>query len=593
MKDFFKIFLASLVALFVFSIISFAISFIMMAALSSMAMQSEGKINDNSVLVVDLNNALAEQTKESMSMGFQFSTSKTMGLYDVIRMIEHAKTDKKIKGIYIKAGGNANGFATSRELRNALQDFKTSKKFVVAYSLYIPQKAYYVASVADKVYIHPQGGLDFRGLTSQTMFFKGTLDKLQVEPHIFFAGKYKSATEPFRVTKMTEANKEQTAAWLNDLNDVMLTDIAVSRKIDTATLRGIANNFTVQMPDDAVTHKMIDGLKYNDEIQTEMRKLLSLKEKDKLNLVSLENYSKSSAYKKSKSAAKGDEIAIVFAEGNIMPDGNEEEMITSKQFVDIFRKIRLDDDIKAVVFRVNSPGGSALASDEIWREIELTKKKKPVVVSMGDMAASGGYYISCAANKIYADPNTLTGSIGVFSMMANLDNFFKSKLGVTFDGVKTGPYADMGSVFRDMSEGEKRYFQMMVDTIYNTFKSRVATGRSRSIEYIDSIAQGHVWSGTDAKTIGLVDELGSLKDAIKYTAGLIKASDYQLKEYPARKDLFAQLLSMSKSDDTDIQKEMIKKEFGVEAVNMYRQMNTFRMMMNSPQALLPYNIDVR
>lgn len=593
MKDFFKIVLASLVALFVFSIISFAISFIMMAAFSSMAMQSEGKINDNSVLVVDLNNTLAEQTKESMSMGFQFSTSKTMGLYDVIRMIEHAKTDSKIKGIYIKSGGNANGFATSRELRNALQDFKTSKKFVVAYSLFIPQKAYYVASVADKVYTHPQGGLDFRGLASQTMFFKGTLDKLQVEPQIFFAGKYKSATEPFRVTQMTEANKEQTAAWLNDLNDVMLADIAASRKIDTATLRGIANNFTVQMPNDAVTHKMIDGLKYNDEMQAEMRKLLSLKEKDKLNLVSLENYSKSSAYKKSKSAAKGDEIALVFAEGSIMPDGNEEEMITSKQFVDIFRKIRLDDDIKAVVFRVNSPGGSALASDEIWREIELTKKKKPVVVSMGDMAASGGYYISCAANKIYADPNTLTGSIGVFSMMANLDNFFNSKLGVTFDGVKTGPYADMGSPFREMSEGEKRFFQTTVDTIYHTFKSRVADGRSRSIDYIDSIAQGHVWSGTDAKTIGLVDEVGSLKDAIKYTAGLIKASDYQLKEYPARKDLFAQFLSMSKSDDTDIQKEMIRKEFGVEAVNMYRQMNTFRMMMNSPQALLPYSIDVR
>lgn len=592
MKSFFKIFLASLAALFVFSIISLVITFVSMVAFSSMAMNSEKKISDNSVLVIDLKEALGEQTKENMNFNFQFSTSKTLGLYDVIRMIEYAKTDSKIKGIYVKSGGNANGFATSRELRKALEDFKTSKKFVLAYAEAISQKAYYVSSAADKVYAHPQGGLDFRGLASQTMFFKGTLDKLGVEPQIFFAGKYKSATEPFRVTEMTEANKEQTAAWLNDLNDVMLADIAASRKIDSTTLRGLANNLSIQMPEDAVKHKMIDGLKYNDELQTELRQLLKIKEKEKINFVSLNKYAKNNAYKRSKNN-KGSKIALVYAQGTILTEGNEENSITSKQYVDVFRKIRLNDDIKAVVFRVNSPGGSALASDEIWREIELTKKKKPVVVSMGDMAASGGYYIAAGANKIFAEPNTLTGSIGVFSMMANLDNFFKSKLGITFDEVKTGPYADMGSPFRPMNDIEKRYFQSYVDTIYTTFKSRVAAGRGKSMEYVDSIAQGHVWSGTDAKNIGLVDEIGTLNDAVKYTSGLIKDSTYVLQEYPATKDLLAQFLDMTGDKENDIQKEALQKQLGAEALNLYKQFYSFKSMMNTPQALLPYTIDIR
>lgn len=591
MNNFFKVFLASLLALIVFSFISFFVMIIMMAAFSSMATNSDKKISANSVLMLDLNNPIAEQSKEDFNFGTNFSTTKTSGLYDVVRMIAHAKTDDRIKGIYIKAENNANGFATSRELREAISDFKSSKKFVIAYAPTITQKAYYIASAADKIYTHPEGGIDWRGLSTQVMFFKGTLDKLEVEPQIFFAGKYKSATEPFRVTKMTEPNRVQTAAWLNDLYDVMLQDIAKTTQIDTATLRSLADNFSIQTAEDALKHKMVHGLKYNDEIQTELRRLLGKKETDDLSLVSVEKYSKDKSYKKAPANADK-KIALVYAEGQIMQTGDTKSMITSEEYIKQLRKVRLDDKIDAVVFRVNSPGGSALASDEIWREIELIKKKKPVVVSMGDVAASGGYYISCGANRIFADPNTITGSIGVFAMTGNAEDFFKNKLGITFDTVKTSRYADFGNFTRAMNDTEKRYFQSFVDTIYHTFKSRVAQGRSKSIDMVDSLAQGRVWSGLDAKSIGLVDEVGSLKDAINYTAGLLKTSKYELKEYPKEKSFLSQFASMFEDND-DLQTKWISKTFGPENAAIFKNIYSFRQMMHSPQALMPYTFDIR
>lgn len=593
MKQFFKIFFASLAALFVFTIICFFISFVVMVmvAYSSATMNNSSKIAKNSVLVLDLSDALQEQSKENLSVGFNFSTTSTLGLYDVIRMINYAKNDDKIKGIYIKSGANVNGFATSHELRKAIEDFKQSKKFVLAYSTSISQKAYYIASVADKIYLHPQGMMEWTGLASIVSFYKGTLDKLEIQPEIFFAGKYKSATEPFRVTQMTEANREQTYAWLNDLNNIMLSEVSSSRKIDTSTLRNLANNLTIQRPQDALNAKLIDGLKYNDEVQSELRKMLNIKEENKLNLVSLDKYSKNKTFKKKNSS--GNKIALLYAEGSITENAANNKGITSKEYLALLRKIRLDKDIKALVFRVNSPGGSALASDEIWREIQLIKKDKPVVVSMGDVAASGGYYISCAANKIYADPNTITGSIGVFALMGNLENFFKNKLGVTFDEVKTAPYADFGNMTRSMTDGERKFFQSFVDTTYETFKSRVAQGRNKSMMYIDSIAQGHVWSGTDAKDIGLVDEIGTLQDAIKYTSGLIKAKDYQIKEYPATKSLYEQFLDMTNEEDKGVQETLLRKQFGQEAVNLYQQFYMLRNMINIPQAMMPYTFEIK
>lgn len=591
MKQFFKFFAASLLALFVFSFLSFVITIIMMVALASIP-SKEADIPKNSVLVLDLSNPIAEQSKEDFNFSFtgSIATQKSMGLYDIVRMIAYAKEDKRIKGIYIKAGDNVNGFATSYEIRKALQDFKSSKKFIVAYHPTISQKAYYVASVADKIYTHPQGGVSWNGLISQIMFFKGTLDKLEIQPQIFFAGKYKSATEPFRVTQMTDANRVQTTQWLESLYATMLADIAPDRNIDTAALRSLANTGVIKTAEDALKYQMVNSLMYNDELQSELRKRIGVDEKESISLLSFDKYAGDDSYKKQNE--KGEQIALVYAEGSIMPSGDKSKMITSEEYVSLLRKIRLNEDIKAVVLRVNSPGGSALASDEIWREITLIKKTKPVVVSMGDVAASGGYYISCAANRIFADPNTITGSIGVFSMLGNMQQFFKNKLGITFDAVKTGAYADLGTLSRPMTDMEKQFIQAGVDSVYHTFKLRVATGRNRSIAYIDSIAQGRVWSGVDAKRIGLVDELGSLNDAVQYAAQLIKAKEYRLKEYPAAPTLLSKILNVMGNKEDNMDSRWAQFFGGAEGAMLWNNLKLMQQANHHPQAALPYTFDI-
>lgn len=576
MKSFFKIFFASLLALIVFTIIGTLIFFGVIGALVS---PDKPSIDKQSVLVLDISKTFSEQASEDPLALLQNKAAKTPGLYDVVRMLDFAKSDSSIKGLYIKASTNPNGFGTSEELREAVLNFKEGGKFVIAYGETMDQKSYYVASAAQKIYCHPNGGLDWNGFSIIMPFFKGLIDKLEIEPQIFYAGKYKSATEPFRVNKMTDPNRAQTTDLLNDIYGNFLIKTSESRNIDTAQLHQLAIEGKIQTATDALNAKLIDGTFYDDQVKTEILNKLGLKPDDKINYVSLADYDKAREYK----SYKGDRIAVLYAEGDIV-DGKSEadRTIASEYYISLIRKLRLDKEIKGVVLRVNSGGGSALASDGIWREMILLKKEKPVVVSMGDYAASGGYYIACAADSIFAEPGTLTGSIGVFGILPNFGKFFNDKLGVTFDGVKTAPYADMGNVTRAMTEPEKRMIQASIDTIYHVFKSRVAEGRNLDMAFVDSIAQGHVYTGQRAIDKKLVDKIGYLQDAVQSVAVMAKTTEYRVKEYPEKKTLLQQI--MSASSTLSIKQNEMKEMLGEEQYKYYEEIKRFQQMSKGVQA---------
>jgi protease IV len=584
MRSFFKIFFASFLALIVFSVIGFLI---LIFIISIAATPSKPEVGSKAVLVVDLTKSYKERKEENTLGTFTGNSDNDIpGLYDVVRMIDYAKTDNSVKGIYIKCDDNDNGFAASEEIRNAIIDFKKSGKFVFAYGDVISQKAYYVATAADKVYCNPKGTVDWRGMASTLFFLKGTLERLNIQPQIFYAGKFKSATEPLREYQMTEANRLQTSVYLNDLYSRMLNVAAQKTKSDTATLHNLANTAAIQTAYDAVKYRLIDGVKYDDEVKAEMINKLGISQTDKINYVSLGKYAKATDFAKT----GGDRIAIIYAEGEIMDGKGEENEIGSDDFRNLIRKVRLDKNIKAIVFRVNSPGGSSLASEEIWREITLAKKAKPVVVSFGDVAASGGYYISCNADSIFAQPNTITGSIGVFGVIPNMKDFFNKKLGITFDEVKTGPFADMLTISRPLNDAEKSFIQNSIDTIYTTFKGRVAEGRRLPLNVVDSIAQGRVWTGQRALQIGLVDRLGSIDDAIACASRMAKVSKYSLKEYPEKKSFLEKLFKDYKND---VKTQTIKEEIGEEQFSLYKQMKSLRKMIAIPQTRLPFEISIR
>lgn len=577
MRSFFKMFFASLLAFIIFCFIIF---FLLFAVIASIASKDKPEIAEKSVLVLDLGKYFNER-KQPDPLSALSGDDEMPGLYDVVRMINHAKTDDDISGIYIIANGNANGFGASNELRNALLNFKTSKKFIIAHGDAMSQGAYFVANVADKVFVNPAGGFDWSGFNVSLAFLKGTLEKLQIEPQIFYAGKFKSATEPFRTTEMTPENELQTKEWLNDLYYYFLGKTAEARKLDTATLHQLANTAAIQTPEQAVQNRLIDGVKYDDEVKTEIKSLLKIDKFDKLHLVTLTTYSEAISFKRSGK----DRIALIYAEGDILDGEGDNASIGGDNYAALIRKVRLDKSVKAIVLRVNSGGGSALASEKIWRELEMARAdKKPVVVSFGDVAASGGYYIACGADSIFAQPNTITGSIGVFGIIPNMKGFFNNKLGITFDGVKTAEYADAGAIYRPLNEKEKAIIQNSVDRIYLQFKQRVAEGRKKSIDYIDSIAQGRVWSGEDALRLGLVDRLGTLDDAVRAAARLAKTDDYRLREYPESKSWFNELIGKEKEAPS----AMLRKELGEENYRIYKEFIRVKEMSNSVQARLPY-----
>lgn len=577
MRNFFKIFFASFLALIIFTVMVF---FILVVFIGGLASKETPKVEAKSILVLNLGQQYKEQLQENILSSFGGGENDIPGLYDVVRLIHKAKTDDHIKGIYIVANSNPNGFAASEEIRNALLDFKDSKKFMIAHGDVMTQNAFHIANIAEKLYANPRGFVEWNGYGVDYVFLKGTLDKLDIEPQIFYAGKFKSATEPFRTDKMTEENRLQTTVWLNDLYSYFLVKAAQARKTDTATLHQLANEGKINNAKDAFDYKLVDGLKYDDEVKDEIKGKLGLGKYDKVNFISINKYAQAGGYKKTGSGR----IALIYAEGEIVDGKGDQEVIGSEDYRKLIRKVRLDKTIKAIVFRVNSGGGSALASESIWRELWLAKKDKPVVVSFGDVAASGGYYISCAADSIFASPTTITGSIGVFGLIPNMEGFFKNKLGVTFDGVKTAPYANTGAPYRPLSENEKKMIQAEIDNIYEQFKQRVAEGRKQSVAMVDSIAQGRVWSGNRAIQIGLIDRFGGLQDAVNCAARLSKLKEYRLREYPETENILDRIFGSEPVDKN----ALIQKEIGEENYKIYKEMIRLKKMSTRIQARLPF-----
>lgn len=584
MRNFFKIFFACLLALIIFTVVAF---FFLLAAVGGMASKDKPAVAASSILVLDLSQHYAEQVRRD-PFGFLSNDDRDVpGLYDVVRMIHSAKTDNNIAGIYILANNNSNSYAASEEIRNALKDFKTSKKFILAHGDIITQSAYSVANIADKIYVSPAGMMDWSGYSVEYLFLKGTLDRLNIEPQIFYAGKFKSATEPLRSDRMTDANKLQTTVWLNDLYSDLLLKTSEVRKIDTATLHQLANEGKIQTAGDAVTYKLLDGIKYDDEVKDEIKSMIHLGKYEKINFITTNTYLATGAIRD----LKGQKIALIYAEGDIVDGRADQGSIGSDNYRTLIRKARLDKSIKAIVFRVNSGGGSSLASENIWRELSLAKQEKPVVVSFGDVAASGGYYISCGADSIFALPTTITGSIGVFGIVPNLENFFREKAGITFDGVKTGPYADAGAFYRPLNENEKKMMQASVDLIYSQFKQRVSEGRKIDTAFVDSIAQGRVWTGKRAIGIGLIDRFGGLEDAIQCAARMARLSDYKVSEYPEPESFMQQLFGNKKDPMNYAGK--IKEEIGDDNYQVYQELKRIREMSKGVQARLPFRFVLR
>jgi protease-4 len=592
MKQFFKFVFASMVGFFLMSIIIFAGIFLFIMGLVALGSDKTVEVEPDSVLKIALNYPVTERTPNNPLSALNFlgiDGDKSIGLNDILANIKKAKTDSNIKGIFLDESMITPGEATSEEIRNALIDFKKSGKFIIAYAEIYTQGFYYLASVADKVYINPKGIFLFHGFSSQVTFLKGALDKLGIEAQIIKVGTYKSAVEPYFLTKMSDANRLQVNSYLGSLYDHFLTEISTSRHINKDSLFNVANELKIRFPEDALKYKLVDGLKYKDEILDELKQMTGTGVKDDLKSVELADYTKSEPNREdSKKKESKNRIAIVYASGEINGGDGDDNSIGSERISKALRQVRLDDNVKAVVFRVNSPGGSSLASDVIWREVMLTKKVKPIIVSMGDLAASGGYYISCAADSIIAEPNTITGSIGIFAIIPNMQKFFNDKLGITFDGVKTGKYADLGDISRPLNPEEKAILQSEVDHGYDDFTKAVAAGRHKTQAYINSIGQGRVWTGEQAIKLGLVDRLGNINDAIKSAAKEAKIKNYKLEAYPEQKSIFNKF---GEGFTTEMKTHFVKSELG-DNFKYYEQIKGVTQMMRTPQARLPYNIAI-
>jgi protease-4 len=543
MKQFFKFLFASMFGFILAIGMLFLIVFIMISVAISDQSEAEVKeVEKNSILHIEFKEQIQDRAASNPLENFSFidlSNEKELGLDDVIRALNKAKTDDKIKGIYLNFQSFPSGFATNEEIRNALLDFKTSKKPIYAYNTLYTQGAYYMVSVADKIFLHPQGLMEVKGLGAQLMFFKGALEKLEVEPQIIRHGRFKSAVEPYMLDKMSDDNRLQTRTYMGSLWNYWKEGVAKQRKLKSEEVQQLADGLLIRNAKDALKYKMIDQIAYQDEVLDALVKMSGVENQEDLKLVKLSTYAQGA---KEKLKNTNEKIAVIYANGEIKDGEGSEHVIGGDRISKAVREARLDDKVKAIVLRVNSPGGSSLASDLIWREVMLAKKVKPVVASMGDVAASGGYYISCATNKIFASPNTITGSIGVFGLMFSGQKLLNNKLGISIDTVLTAKYGDFGTLYRPLSPFERQVIQNAVEEIYDDFIAKVGEGRKMSKAAVDSIGQGRVWSGIDAKKIGLVDEFGGLDKAIAEAAKLAKLDNYRLISLPKQKEPFQQLM---------------------------------------------------
>jgi len=590
-RKFWRVVLGSMVGFVLASMITCILGILMMFAMvatlqkSASSMSSTVDVKENSVLMLDLSSNISERAVE-IPFNFGNYADQSLGLDNILKAITAAASDSNIKGIYLKSSTVGGSPATMKAIRDALTEFKKSGKFIYAYNDIYTQNGYYMATVADKVLLNPTGDLSIKGYAFQLMFYKNLLDKLDVDVQIFRHGQFKSAVEPYFLDKMSDANREQLSVLANSLWAVYLQDVSKARKISVDQLNNIADSMLCSSPQEALNLKLVDKLAYSDEVEKMMKSKMNLGDNDKINYITVSQYAKSITDKEINS---GNKVAVMYAYGEISDGkGDSDRGIYSETFIKEFRKVYKDKDVKAIVLRVNSPGGSALASENIWHEIENAKKAgKKVVVSMGDYAASGGYYISCNSDYIFAEPNTITGSIGVFGMIPSVQNFLKNKIGITVDQVGTNAHSDQGSLMRPLDALESERMQASVEQIYGTFTKRVADGRHLDVAFVDSIGQGRVWAGSDALQLGLVDKLGNINDAIAKAAELAKLDSYDVCYYPKQKDWFEMIFNL-KNDAID---EAVRQKMGY----FYPMFNDLQQVLEHEgvQARMPMTIIIQ
>jgi protease IV len=571
---------------------SFLLFLIMIASLSALVASGEKPVSlsDKTILTLNAGVPIPDRGNPNPWSGFDFTNmtfSPTPGLNEILENIKKAAGDEKIQGILIENGLNLSGWATTGEIRDALKKFRESGKFVIAWSDYLlSQEGYYLSTSADRIYMNPGTVMDFKGLSGEVMFYKKALDKLGIEVQVIRHGKFKGATEPYMLNKLSDENREQIKDYVGSIWDNAIKAISESRDIPVSKLNEIAGSLAAFGADGALENKLVDGLIYRDQLIDTIKTLSGVKLDDKIQFVSMSKYSKIPDRNKTYSAKN--RIAVIYAEGTITLGKGTDQNIGGNSYADIIRTQRKDSTIKAIVLRVNSPGGAASAADLMWRELELAAEVKPVVVSMGNYAASGGYYIAAPATKIYASPSTITGSIGVFGLIPNAGKLLDEKLGLTTETVNTNRYSDFPSIFRPMDTYEKAIFQKSIEKTYADFVGKVASGRKMKAESVDSIGQGRVWTGSRAIGLGLVDEFGGLEAAVKGAAELAGVTEYSLKEYPVIEDPYTKLIT---SLTGEIKLKILSREIGINMkyFNQLKELST----LSGIQARLPYFIDIR
>lgn len=595
MKEFLKFTFASVIGVILASVVFTILGIITLVGMVASA-DTETTVKDNSVFVLDFKGNLSERVQENPFQQLLGNESEAYGLEDVLVSIKKAKENDKIKGIYLQPSYLSTSFASLEEIRNALLDFKESGKFIVAYADQYTQGMYYLSSVADKVIVNPQGSIGWHGLASQPIFFKDLLDKIGVDVQVFKVGTYKSAVEPFIATEMSPANREQVTVFMESIWNNILNDVSASRQISPDSLNAYADKYMdFRQATDYVKCGLADTLMYKNGVLSYLKQLTDREEDDKVNSLFIEdmiNVKKNVPKDKS-----GNAIAVYYAVGEIVDTApsstGTQEVIDGQKVARDLRRLREDDNVKAVVLRVNSPGGSAYASEQIWHEVVRLKEKKPVVVSMGDYAASGGYYISCAATAIYADATTLTGSIGIFGMIPSGEKLFKDKLGLDFDVVKTNKMSDMGAglgmlATRPFNAAEQEVLQNYVNDGYKLFVNRCSEGRNMPVEAIEKIAEGRVWTGEMAKELGLVDELGGIDKALEAAAGLAGIENYSVIGKPEKENFFMSFLN-------DQRKHYVSSQVREYMGEFYGSFKTFEHLKdaNPIQARMPFELNIR
>jgi protease-4 len=580
--------LATVIGLFVFWMIFF-FGIIIIGAIAG-GNEDIVTIEENSVIELDLSQVTLDYAGKTSYKDFNYFEADHDGVTDILNAIEAAKNDDKIKGISILNNQSQLGLAQMKSVRDKLEEFKKTGKFVYAYANYYSQDEYYLNSIANKVYLNPVGEVDFKGLSAEVLYLKELQEKSGVKFEVIRHGKYKSAVEPFLAQEMSPENREQMTVLLQSIWNTIVADIAKSRKLTVAQLDAIANTLGARTPELALANKLVDQVAYEDEYHNAIRNILKVDKKEKYNSISITDYAKTAALTVD-DYSKDDIIAVIYAQGEIMGGEGDVNVIGEGSIKRSLEEARNDDDVKSIVLRVDSPGGNALTSELIWREIEITKKVKPVVVSMGNYAASGGYYIAANANRIFAEPNTITGSIGVFGMLPNM-NQLSENIGINAEQVKTHTNASGYSIFEPMDENFKGYVLESIEKTYATFLKRVAEGRNMSTAQVDAMSQGRVWTGMDAKKLGLVDEIGGLEAAIKYAAKLGKTTSYRTENFPEYEKNFEDFLSnFTGIAALKTKEQLLKEQLGEEGFQMLEQIKRVKSRKGI-QAMMPYEISI-